>query len=90
MIGWNYFVGKLIPSGPAPPVPASATPGTQVTADAIADAPRPAVVQIAVQGGLVKRLSDADGELNWVVNGEQLQPSPQSAIPASTTRSAPT
>ena len=41
----------------------------------------PAIVQIVVQGGLVKRLSDTDGELNWVINGEQLQLVTQSAIP---------
>ena len=79
-IGWNDFVGKLIPS--APPAPASAAPGAQAAASLSPAAPQPAVVQIVVQGGLVKRLSDAGGELNWVVNGEQLQLVTQSAIPA--------
>ena len=38
-------------------------------------------MQIVVQAGLVKRLSDADGVLNWVVNGSQLQLLTQTAIP---------
>ena len=58
--------GRSLPGGPA--------------VEPVAD-PAPSVVQIVVQGGLVKRLSDTDGALNWVLNGEQLQLVTVSAIP---------
>jgi hypothetical protein len=53
----------------------------QEAADLAADPSPHAIVQIIVQGGLLKRLSDTEGELNWVVSGEQLQLVTQSAIP---------
>ncbi|WP_051324775.1 DUF6603 domain-containing protein [Candidatus Solirubrobacter pratensis] len=74
-IDWGDFVAKLIPSAPA----ASARKlGLAAGAD---DTKVPAVVQIVVQAGLLKRLTDEDGQLNWVVSGEQLQLVTQSAIP---------
>lgn len=79
-IGWPEFVEKLIPSQSASngksngrvAALAAGAPTTDTT---------PAVVQITVQAGLIKRLSDADGTLNWVVNGEELQLLTQTAIP---------
>jgi len=47
------------------------------------DAP-PAVVQIVVSGGLLKTLSDKDGELNYIVSGEKFAMTTQTAIPAKT------
>jgi hypothetical protein len=85
-IGWGEFVDKLLPSksaGPAMSANGASRNGALLGAAAAgaADDTEPAVVQITVQAGLVKRLSDADDELNWVVNGEQLQLVTQSAIP---------
>jgi hypothetical protein len=75
-IGWGEFVDKLIPSQGS---------GTKARKPALAAAAEagaaPAVVQVVVQAGLSKRLTDDDGKLNWVVNGEQLQLLTQTAIP---------
>jgi hypothetical protein len=80
-IGWDKFVDKLIPSQPKAKAKSVNGNGALARAALQDDDKTPAVVQIAVQNGLVKRLSDTDGELNWVVNGEQLQLVTQSAIP---------
>jgi hypothetical protein len=85
-IGWSDFVGKLLPSSKsATPAPKAAArrrlPGVGAAAAAVDDTSTAAVVQILVQDGLVKRLSDADGVLNWVVNGTKLQLLTQTAIP---------
>ncbi|HEY5981820.1 MAG TPA: DUF6603 domain-containing protein [Microlunatus sp.] len=72
-IGWSDFMTKLLPSSGS----ASRAPARTATTEAAS----PAIVQIVVQAGLVKRLSDADGELNWVVNGATLQLVTQTAIP---------
>ncbi len=71
-VDWRQFVDRLIPAAPAPAVAAGAADG----------AGPPAVVQIIVQDGLLSRLSDADGQLNWVVDGERFRLVTQSAIPA--------
>jgi hypothetical protein len=80
-IGWGDFLGKLLPSQPAPSTAGRLAAGPAAAAATATDDTAPAVVQIAVQNGLVKRLSDKDGELNWVVNGQELQLVTQSAIP---------
>jgi hypothetical protein len=72
-IGWSEFVARLIPGTAAAPTP------TSLATDPAASAP--AVVQITIAKGLAKQLSDADGELNWVVNGEGVQLVARSAIP---------
>jgi hypothetical protein len=79
-IEWPDFVKKLIPSQPAPPNSTNGRVAALAAGAADAD-PVPAVVQMSVQAGLVKRLSDKDGELNWVVNGEKFQLITQTAIP---------
>jgi hypothetical protein len=71
-IKWDQFVDRLIPGAPAAAVGPGAADGAE----------RPAVVQVIVQEGLLSRLSDADGQLNWVVDGEGLRLVTQSAIPA--------
>lgn len=70
-IPWEEFVQRLLPNEPA----ALAGDAGTVTA-------KPPVVQITVQDGLLRRLSDADGELNWVVDGETLRLVTESAIPS--------
>lgn len=92
-IGWSEFVDKLLPSKnssnssvkAAAPASRRRLAGLATTAEgptgANSDTSDAAVVQIVVQAGLVKRLSDADGVLNWVVNGAQLQLVTQTAIP---------
>jgi hypothetical protein len=72
-IKWDEFVGRLL-TGPNPAVAAG-----DVTGDAAASA---AVVQIVVQDGLLKRLSDEDGQLNWVVDGAAVRLATLTAIPA--------
>jgi hypothetical protein len=72
-IEWPEFVGNLIPATTS-----------RTTALAAGDDHRtPAVVQIAVEDGLLKRLSDAAGELNWIVDGAALRVTTQTAIPVS-------
>jgi hypothetical protein len=80
-IKWGEFLEKLIPSQPE-----STTALLGDSTHAALQTPRdtarpPAVVQIVVQAGLVKRLGDEQGQLNWVVNGQQLQLVTQTAIP---------
>ncbi|GAB7028681.1 DUF6603 domain-containing protein [Streptomyces sp. NPDC021749] len=95
-ISWGKFLEKLMPQSPAPQVArygplsrgrdalqmmVAAGGGLPGTADETTEDKAPGIVQIVVQGGLLKRLSDTDGELNWVVNGEQLRLVTQSAVP---------
>jgi hypothetical protein len=68
-IDWADFVDRLIPGADAAALPG---PGAQQSG----------VVQVSVQDGLLARLSDDDGELNWVVDGEALRLVTQSAIPS--------
>jgi hypothetical protein len=91
-IGWSDFVDKLLPSksSSSAPVPPTASrrqlAGLAGLAEVGApdDDKTPAVVQVVVQSGLVKRLSDDDGVLNWIVNGAKLQLLTQTAIPTKT------
>lgn len=84
-ISWDEFLGKLIPGRSAATTTARlGQDGAEIhqpATDLPTDSTTPAVVQIVVQSGLVKRLSDKEGELNWVLGGEQLQLVTQSAIP---------
>lgn len=86
-IPWSQFVGQLLPSGNGQKTSTpdakmtAAGPGLEATADAAATDPPPPVVQIAVSNGLLKTLSDKDGDLNYVVSGEKFEMTVQSAIP---------
>ncbi|HEV2789967.1 MAG TPA: DUF6603 domain-containing protein, partial [Solirubrobacterales bacterium] len=75
-IEWDEFVEKMLPSGPSP---AAAKSGLTAAAD-----PPPAVLQLRVGDGMVKELTEAPGELNWIVNGAKLRLETQSTIPIKT------
>jgi hypothetical protein len=91
-IGWDEFLAKLMPGAP-PPGGRRAGPGGRLArgrqalrslaaGEQAADADPPvSIVQIVPQGGLIKRLSDTDGDLNWVFNGEELRLTTVTAIP---------
>ena len=83
-IEWPKFLEKLMPSAgsqqPRGVAPAASMAAFGLAADA-PPPPPPPIVQITPSDGLLKRLSDADGELNWVVSGEKLKLVTQSAIP---------
>ncbi|WP_141585203.1 DUF6603 domain-containing protein [Actinomadura sp. WMMA1423] len=90
-IGWADFLDKFMPSAAPQPGPADGLPrGRRIPrpltegygGTMAADGGKPvAIVQIVPQGGLVKRLSDTDGDLNWVFNGEELRLATATAIP---------
>jgi hypothetical protein len=84
-IGWSDFLKKLMPSGgPQQEQEQRIEPAASVHEFGVADPPPPpdpAVVQITPSDGLLKRLSDKEGELNWVVSGQKLKLVTQSAIP---------
>ena len=75
-IEWDEFVEKMLPSRPPP---AAAKSGLMAAAD-----PPPAVLQLRVADGMVKELTEAPGELNWIVNGTRLRLETQSSIPIKT------
>jgi hypothetical protein len=94
-IGWEDFLAKLMP-GAAPPRGRRAGPAGRLTrgrqalralaageqgGGAPGADPPVSIVQILPQGGLIKRLSDTDGDLNWVFNGEELRLVTVTAIP---------
>jgi hypothetical protein len=80
-IKWPDFLDKLMPgehTRQLAPTPHS------VRAFGLAappPPPDPPIVQITPSAGLLKRLSDKEGELNWVVSGTALRLVTQSAIP---------
>lgn len=79
-IGWPEFVGQLLPKNQEQhKALRGMAPKRDFRGGNDAEA---AVVQINISGGLIKKLSDAEAELNYVVNGETLQLQTYSAIPS--------
>lgn len=76
-ISWQEFLDKLMPGGRKAEAPRGLESKVSDTG-AAADYP---IVQILPGEGLLKRLSDADGHLNWVVSASTFKLVTQSAIP---------
>ncbi|HEY5317669.1 MAG TPA: DUF6603 domain-containing protein, partial [Solirubrobacteraceae bacterium] len=80
-IEWPQFLAKLMPSTESSEhaEPAQSVRAFRLAADP--PPPDPPIVQITPSAGLLKRLSDKEGELNWVMSGTTLRLVTQSAIP---------
>jgi hypothetical protein len=70
-IEWETFVQTLLPSERA-----VALPGTSRSAS-----PPASILQIEVAQGLLRRLSDAEDAINWVVDGRTFEMTVTAAIP---------
>lgn len=89
-VSWNDFVQQLLPK-PQSTSQAMRTTRRRGAARRILRAPRPpatagtaraAVVQISIVSGLLKTLSDQEGQLNFVVSGENFVAATSTVIPA--------
>ena len=79
-IKWTDFLDRLMPGeDKKAPEPPQSVRAFGLTADPPPQ--KPPIVQITPSAGLLKRLSDTEGELNWVVSGTALTLVTQSAIP---------
>lgn len=69
-IDWKSFAKDMLPQK---------KDSTRLLAD---DEPDPDVCKLVVTSGLIKQLSETDGELNWIVNPETFVLTTQSIIPS--------
>jgi hypothetical protein len=76
-IDWPTFVQQLLPSSTQPVFASQSLPHLAADDPASPDG----LVKIQIVKGLLKKLSDKVGELNYVVNSEQLELLTQAAIP---------
>ncbi|MDF2627834.1 MAG: hypothetical protein K0R39_1665 [Symbiobacteriaceae bacterium] len=78
-IAWSDFVTQLLPGGAT----SQKNKSTSLTASAAtSDSNTQPIVGLVVSKGLLKQLSDKDGDLNFVVSGELCELTTQTAIPA--------
>jgi hypothetical protein len=75
-VGWSEFVETLLPSGSSSQARGGLT--------AAAADPAPPLLQLRAADGLVKEISAAPGELNWIVNGTTFRLETASSIPIKT------
>ena len=73
---WGDFVSKMLPQKPTTGQEENVSK-TLETSDSNAE-----VCKLVVSNGLLKQLSDKDGELNWIVNPEQFELTSDSVIPS--------
>jgi hypothetical protein len=95
-VPWADFVHQLLPSEPASStVSSTLSPSGRTRRQSLmsrkrtalaagAATPPPAVLQIVGLQGILQILSTADGELNWLVDGQTFQAQVQTSIPVKT------
>jgi hypothetical protein len=81
-VSWEEFKKGLMPTAASPVVSRSRNMRSVLSRGTPEGDAKPSIVQILISGGLLKTLSEKDGELNYVVSAEGFELTTQTAIPA--------
>jgi hypothetical protein len=77
-IEWSEFAKDMLPQKNAAPKSLNRLHAVRLDTDV----PDPDVCKLFIRDGLVSQLSDKDGELNWIVDGQKFALTTQTTIPS--------